>query len=103
MSFTTAALILAWLAIIVLAFGFAATAATGPYSAGGPCGCRPGARAGLPESARATPRPLTASRRYVFTAEPGVQHLRRGPAGVPEAGRDVRAGVAEFAVLAAVR
>lgn len=69
MSFTSAALLLAWLAIAVLAFGFAALLQQ-VRALQAVIRLPPGARAGLPESVR-TLRPLTADRRYVLTVDPG--------------------------------
>ena len=98
MSFTTAALILAWLAIIVLAFGFAALLQQVRILQAA-LRLPAGARAGLPESARSL-RPLTTSRRYVFTAEPGCSICAEV---LPEFRKlaVTYAGAAEFAVLAA--
>jgi hypothetical protein len=69
MSFTSAALILAWLAIAVLALGFAALLQQ-VRSLQAALRLPPGARAGLPDSARAL-RPAGAGRRYVLTVDPG--------------------------------
>ncbi|HET6532823.1 MAG TPA: hypothetical protein VFH03_19725 [Actinoplanes sp.] len=68
-TFTSAALILAWLAIVVLACGFAALLQQ-VRSLQAAIRLPPAARAGLPESARAL-RPAGADRRYVLTADPG--------------------------------
>lgn len=98
MSFTAAALALSWIAIAVLAFGFAALLQR-VRSLQAAIRLPPGARAGLPDSARSL-RPRTAARRYVFTAEPGCSVCADV---LPEfralAAR--HAGAAEFAILAA--
>lgn len=98
MSFTHAALILAWLAIVVLALGFAALLQQ-LRTLQAALRLPPGARAGLPESARSL-RPVTTSRRYVFTADQGCSICAEV---LPEF-RELAAkyaGTAEFAVLAA--
>ena len=97
MSFTAAALILAWIAIVVLAFGFAAMLQQ-VRSLQATLRLPPGARAGLPESAR-TLKPVATDRRYVLTVDPGCAVCSEV---LPEF-RDLaarHAGVAEFAVLA---
>jgi len=97
MSFTSAALILAWLAIAVLAFGFAALLQQ-VRALQAAIRLPPGARAGLPASAR-TLRPVTADRRYVLTVDPGCAVCAEI---IPEF-RDLAiryATAAEFALLA---
>jgi hypothetical protein len=92
-----AALILAWIAIVVLAFGFAALLQQ-VRSLQAALRLPPGARAGLPQSARAL-EPAATDRRYVLTVDPGCAVCSEV---LPEfrelAAR--HAGVAEFAVLA---
>lgn len=97
MSFTSAALILSWLAIVVLAFGFAALLQQ-IRALQAAIRLPPGARAGLPGSALAL-RPATADRRYVLTVDPGCAVCAEV---VPEF-RDLAARyapAAEFAILA---
>jgi hypothetical protein len=94
MSFTSAALILSWLAIAVLMLGFAALLRQ-VRALHAMILLPPGARAGLPESARAL-RPVTTDRRYVLTVDPGCAAV------IPEfRGLAARhAQTAEFALLA---
>ncbi|GIH05332.1 hypothetical protein Rhe02_33990 [Rhizocola hellebori] len=97
MSFTSAALILSWLAIAFLMLGFAALLQQ-VRALQAAILLPPGARAGLPESARAL-RPVTTNRRYVLTVDPGCTAC----ADVIPEFRDLAARfapTAEFALLA---